>query len=254
MRASAFVLVLVLAVAPACRGQSSHLADDHQLGLGAMIGGLEGNLSGFTTGVGAFDDERVNQYALQVSVPLGHTHLDMEVRHARASTISRGAFSFDSVFFAEGANVDLELTWGELVWRLHLLDRPAMRIGLLAGARVVNASIRARTTTRLADYDALHLLPEVGASLEARIYPRARLYGLVKWMDVTAVDEGNRTLQVEGGLTYLVPAPTDNFIGIRVTGGFRYLNLQVTDRVGETNQVQFDVATTGPFLEAARVF
>lgn len=244
-------LALTLSLA---RAESVHLADDHELGVGVMIGGTKGNLSGFTTGVGALDDERINQYALQASIPLGHTHLDFDLRRLETTTIARGAFSFDGVFFQNGANVDLALTSAEIIWRLHLLDRPAMRIALLGGGRVVHAAVDARTTTRGTDYSDVHVLPEIGATLEARIYPRAHLYGLVKWGDITSNDEGTHTLQLEGGLTYLVPAPCDDYIGFRVTGGFRYLNLQVTDLVGKTNQTQWDIATTGPFIEAARAF
>jgi hypothetical protein len=80
------------------------------------------------------------------------------------------------------------------------------------------------------------------------------VYGLVKYFDLTDTEEGSYTLQLEGGLSYLVPAPTDDYIGWRVTGGFRFLNLQVTDRIGKPDQVQFDVETAGPFVEATRVF
>lgn len=248
------VIALLLCVLSAASAESIHLATDHEVGGGAMIGGLEGNISGFTTGLGTLDDERVDQFALQASVPLGHTHLDFDLRRLESTTIARGAFSFDNVFFADGANVDLELTWLEVLWRLHLLDKPAMRIALLGGARVLHGRFDVRTTTRGTDTSNTHVLPEIGATLEARIYPRAHIYGLIKWGDITSADEGTHTLQVEGGLTLMLPAPTDDYVGFRVTGGFRYLNLQVTDLVGKTNQVQYDIETTGPFLEAARAF
>ena len=252
----AFVIALVIAVlaGSAGRAESVHLADDHEIGAGAMIGALTGNLSGFTTGLGTFDDTRLNQLALQASIPLGCTHLDFDLRRLQSTTIARGAFSFDDVFFANGANVDLALTWLEVVWRFHLLDRPAMRIQLLGGGRVLRASVDAKTTTREASYSDLHVLPEIGASLEARIYPRAHIYGLIKYGDITSKTDGNHTLQIEGGLTYMVPAPCDDYIGFRVTGGFRYIDVQVTDRVGQVDQVQYDVSSTGPFLEAARAF
>lgn len=248
------IALLLFLSATAAWPESVHLSDDHEIGGGAMIGGLEGNISGFTTGLGSLDDERVNQFALQASVPLGHTHLDFDLRRLESTTIARGAFSFDNVFFANGANVDLALTWLEVIWRLHLLDKPAMRIALLGGGRVLHGAFDVRTTTRGTDYSDTHVLPEIGATLEARIYPRAHIYGLIKWGDITSADEGTHTLQVEGGLTYLIPALTDEYVGFRVTGGFRYLNLQVTDLVGKTNQVQYDIETTGPFFEAARAF
>lgn len=248
------IALLMFVCTSLARPESVHLADDHELGLGAMVGGLEGNISGFTTGLGTLDDETMNQFALQASLPLGHTHLDFDLRRLESTTIARGAFSFDNVFFANGANVDLALTWLEIVWRLHLLDRPAMRIALLGGGRILHGAFDVRTTTRGTDYSDTHVLPEIGALLQARLYPRAHIYGLIKWGDITSNDEGTHTLQVEGGLTLLIPAPCDDYIGWRLTGGYRYLNLQVTDLVGQTNQVQYDIATHGPFLEAARAF
>ena len=257
MRAMAALLAVALSLCPLasrCRASSMHLADDHEIGLGAMIGGLTGNLSGFTPGVGTFDDTRTNQYALILSVPIASTNLDVDVRHLQNTTISRGNFSFDGGLFPTGANVDLQLTMVELIWRLHLLERRAMRLCLLGGGRVIGARIKASTTTHSVLYDEGHVLPEVGATLEARLYPRARLYGLIKWFDLTSQQDGSHTLEIESGLTYCVPAPNDSYIGWRLTGGFRYLNLQFTNRVGQPDQVQYDVSTTGPFIEATRIF
>jgi len=256
MRAIAAVLALALSwvAASRCAAESINLADDHELGLGGMIGGLTGNLSGFTAGVGTFDNDRVNQYALQLSVPIGGTNLDLDLRHLQSTTISHGSFSFDGGFFPGGANVDLDLTWAEILWRFHVLERRAMRLCLLAGGRVLSTHITASTTTHTAAYYAGHFLPEGGALLEAQLYPRARLYGLVKYFDLSSNQDGQHTLEVEGGLTYCVPAPNDSYIGWRLTGGVRYLDIQFTDKIGQPDQVQFDIATTGPFIEAARIF
>jgi hypothetical protein len=188
------------------------------------------------------------------TLPFEHTDIDLVASHLTSTTIARGAFTFDGTFFPGGANVDLEINWIELIWRLRALERPHLRLSFLAGGRFLDVEIDARTTARRADYNDTHILPEIGALLEARVYPRATLYGLVKWMDVTASEEGNYTLQIEGGLSYLLPAPTDEYVGWRLTGGARYLNLQVTDRVGKPDQVRFDVQATGPFIEITRVF
>lgn len=248
-------LVLLVLLAAPCLAESVHVTDDRQLGAGVFYApGLEGHLSGVSTGRGNFDQEPVETYSLMATLPFEHTDVDLVVAHLTSTTIARGAFTFDGVFFPGGANVDLELNWIELVGRLRAIDRPHLRLSLLGGARVLDAEIDARTTTRSARYEDVHVLPEAGALLEARVYPRSTLYGLVKYMDVTAKTEGNYTLQLEGGLSYLLPAPTDDYFGWRVTGGVRYLNLQVTDRVGRPDQVRYDVLATGPFVEATRVF
>lgn len=244
----------ILAFASAALAESVHVTDDRQLGIGYHAAPIEGRLSGFTVGEGEFDEERVDTLSAMATIPFKHTDLDLVASHLESTTIARGPFSFDGVFFANGANVDLEMNWVELILRLRALDKAHIRFSFMVGGRLLDARVDARTTTRRVDYQDLFVLPEVGALLEARVYPKATLYGLAKYFNRTSKEDGALTFQLEGGLSYLLPAPNDTYVGWRVTGGVRYLQLEVTDRKGQPDQIRIETLATGPFIEVTKVF
>jgi hypothetical protein len=251
--ALALAVIAAIAATPASAG-SVHLADDRQAGAGLFANRLTGNVSGDVSGAGRLDARGNVIASVAATVPIGQGDLDLTVARLDTDGIARGAFSFAGTFFAGGANVDLGLTWIEVVGRVRVLEKPSVRLSVMAGGRVLATRIRASTTTISSTLDDTFVLPQVGAALEARVHPRSILYGLVKYGDSTSDGEGNYTLEVEGGLSHELPANDPDAIGWRLTAGARYLNLEALHRADRADRAAFDLVTVGPFLELTRVF
>jgi len=234
--------------------QSVHLIDDFQIGAGVFSNLLKGAIWGYSPGIGRLDSLNTVAPILFASVPLGGSNLDLYAAHHSGRTGTSESFSYRGFAFPTGADVKIEFSYLEALWRMHLLDRPHLKLAMIVGPRFVRANVQASSTLSTVTGDDFLVLPEVGAMLEARPFPRSILFGLVKYMDLTSNGSGSHTLQLEGGLSYLIPAPTDTYVGWRLTGGFRYLNLQAVRQRWETNQFGFDLEASGPYLEVSRVF
>jgi hypothetical protein len=182
------------------------------------------------------------------------TSLDLFAGRLSVNSSTDNEFSYRGIYFPYGAAVNLDLSYLELLWRLYLLDRPNMKLAMLVGPRFLSAKMEASSYESSVAGDDFLVLPEVGVLIEARLHKRSILFGLVKYMDLTSRDSGSYTLQVEGGLSYLMPAPNEEYQGWRLTGGVRYLNLQAVRQQGHTDQIAFDIQASGPYLEISRVF
>jgi hypothetical protein len=248
------ILALALVGPGAARAQAVHLVDELQIGTGYWLNVQTGSLWGETVGFGELDTQRADTTILFATIPLNSTSIDLYAARMSSSTLVSGAYSYAGTYYPNGAAAELALTYFEPVWRFYLFDRPHLRVGLLPGLRVLRVSVASTTTAQQVRSSETLVLPEIGALLEAKVFPRSIVFGLVKWIDTTEKDRGDHLLQLEGGLSYLMPAPSTDYVGWRLTGGVRYQNLQASRRIGQPDRIAFDLEAVGPYLEVSRLF
>jgi len=247
------VLVALLMATPAL-AETVHLIDERQVGVGWWANTTRGSLAGNTVGVGRSERVALYEPSVFATVPLSIGEFDLALARSSLETLFEGSFSYDGTHFPVGASGTLDLTFLEAVWRFYPLDRQHLRLVLLPGVKFLQTDVSVGTNRRQIKASELNVLPEIGAMVAVKPYPRSILFGLVKWFDWTDDGTSLHQLQLEGGLSYLIPAPSDDYVGWRITGGARYRDLSARKRIGKTDQVSFGLESVGPFLEVSRVF
>lgn len=258
MRLLTLIVLLVVVgsvgVGPAWSDGAVHLGDASHVGVGLQLVRTQGTIFGSTVGAGTLDSTDTVFPTLEASAGLGSVSLDLQLAHIQIDSLARGAFSFDRVFFPLGGDVTASLTWLDIVGRYRLLDRQSLRLSLLGGARLLRSEIEVNTSTIGAKSGDFQALPVAGAVMEARVYPRSVLFGQVRYFDVTSEEESSYTVSGEAGLSYLLGTEDDEAAGWRLTGGYRFMELEAQERITQSNRVALTLEMQGPYLHLSWVY